>query len=114
MNRRTFVAVSAGAIAVTATNASAGILGAGRLAGGERVRLSGLMQPAAQGPGHYFVFAADGVSGPATDGTLVFPADARAMRTGKVTLEGTFYRGKFKDETTGHAAASVVTGARLV
>lgn len=114
MNRRTFVAVSAGAIAVTATNASAGILGERRLARGEQIRLSGLMQPAARGPGHYFVFAPDGVGGLATDGALVFPADARAMRTGRVTLEGRLYRGKFKDETTGQAAAAVVTGARLV
>jgi hypothetical protein len=114
MNRRTFVAVSAGAIAVTATNASAGILGGRPLIRGEQVRLSGLMQPAARGPGHYFVFAPDGAGGPGTDGALVFPADARAMRSGKVTLEGTLYRGKFKDETTGQAAASVLANARLV
>ena len=48
------------------------------------------------------------------DLTLVLPADAGAMRPGKATIEGRFYRGRFTDAATGHAARAVLTEARLV
>ncbi len=123
MNRRTFVAVGASAAAVTAGSAAAGILDKHLPGAGERVTLSGWIQPASRGPGHYFVLgpraeiadprAADFSQWP-DDLTLVFPADRSAMRTGKVTLEGRFYRGRFKDAATGHAARAVLAEARLV
>ena len=123
MNRRKFVAVGAGAVAVTATQATAGILKQPLRGAGERVTLSGWIQPAARGPGHYFVLgpraefsdpgAADYSLWP-DELTLVLPADQHAMRTGSATLEGRFWRGRFKDAATGHAARAVLTEARLV
>ena len=123
MNRRMFVAVGATAIAVTATQAAANVLGQHLEGAGERVTLSGWIQPAARGPGHYFVFGPRAeISDPAAadygqwpdDLTLVLPAEATAMRPGKATIEGRFYRGRFKDLATGHTALAVLTEARLV
>jgi hypothetical protein len=123
MNRRTFVAVGASVAAVTASGAAAGILQQHQKGAGERVTLSGWMQPAANGPGHYFVLGpSQTVSDPRAedyalwpdDLTLVYPADARTMSSGKVTLEGRLYRGRFKDVATGHAARAVLAEARLV
>ena len=123
MDRRKFVAASAGAIAVTATGAVAGVLGQNTARTGERVTLSGFVQRASRGPGHYFVLGPDAsVVDPAVrhvddwprELTLVLPADAAKMRTGPVTLHGRLYRGKFTDTPTGHAATSVLTDAVLV
>ena len=123
MNRRMFVAVGASAVAVTATQATAGIAGQHHQGAGERVTLSGWIQPAVRGPGHYFVLGPHAaVSDPAAadysqwpdDLMMVFPADRAAMRPGKATIEGRFYRGRFKDAVTGHAARAVLTEARLV
>src|SRR5581483_588507 len=104
-----------------ASNAAADILGQRLVGAGERVTLSGWIQPAAMGPGHYFVLgpradladprAADPNQWP-QDLTLVYPADPRTMRPGAATLEGRFYRGRFKDLPTGHAASAVLTDAR--
>jgi hypothetical protein len=123
MNRRTFVAVSAGAVAVSATNATAGVLGNQPSVAGQRATLSGWIQPAAGGPGHYFILGphAD-ISDPRAadfdhwpEGlTLVYPADPASLRPGPATLEGRLRRGRFKDEVTGHAARAVLTEARLV
>ncbi|HEY1752014.1 MAG TPA: hypothetical protein VGG29_12165 [Caulobacteraceae bacterium] len=110
MNRRSFVTVGACAVAVTATAASADILGQRPGLHGTPVRLSGRLSPAPRGPGHYFVFTPDR----AGESLMVLPADAAAMRTGKVRLEGRLLRGKFKDETTAQAAAAVLIDARLV
>jgi hypothetical protein len=110
MNRRTFVAVGASAIAVTATTASADVLGQRPGLKGTPVRLSGRMQPATRGPGHYFVFTPDNSLG----AVMVLPADAAAMRLGKVMVEGRLLSGKFKDESTGQPAQSVLIDARLV
>ena len=123
MDRRKFVAAGAGVLAVTATGASAGILGktAGQV--GERVTMSGWIAPAARGPGHYFVLGPDaGVVDPAIRSadewpqqlTLVLPKDTRALSPGKVTLQGKLYRGKFVDHSTGHAAGAVMTEATIV
>ena len=123
MDRRKFVAVGAGAVAVSATQVTAGILAQPLKGAGEHVTLSGWIQPAACGPGHYFVFgprAAFSDPGAAEfsqwpdELTLVFPADARDMTPGKARLEGRFWRGRFKDAATGHAARAVLTEARLV
>ena|ERR1022692_697726 len=123
MDRRKFVAVGVGAIAVSATGAAASVLGDKAARAGERVTMSGWVQRAGRGPGHYFVFGPDaGVSDPAVkhvddwprDLTLVLPSDAEKMRTGQVTLRGTLYRGKFVDTATGHAATAVLTEAILV
>jgi hypothetical protein len=120
MNRRAFVAVGASAVAITATGATAAIL---PRRAGERVTLSGWIEPAAAGPGHYFIL---GSERPARDPcaaefaqwpeglTLVYPADARALSGGKVTLQGRLHRGRFRDGVTGHAAGEVLTEARLV
>jgi hypothetical protein len=123
MNRRMFVAVGASAVAVTATQAAAGVLEQHLQGAGERVTLSGWIQPAAAGPGHYFVFgpraeivdprAGDYSQWP-DDLTLVFPADKGGIRPGKATIEGRLYRGRFKDAATGHAARAVLVEARLV
>jgi hypothetical protein len=123
MNRRKFVAVGAGAVAVTATQATAAILAQPLKGAGEHVTLSGWIQPAARGPGHYFVLgpraafsdpgAADFSQWP-DELTLVFPAHQQALRSGKATLEGRLWRGRFKDAATGHAARAVLTEARLV
>ena len=123
MNRRKFVAVGAGAVAVTATQATAGILAQPLKGAGEHVTISGWIQPATRGPGHYFVLgpraefsdpeAADFSQWP-DELTLVFPADQHAVRCGKATLEGRLWRGRFKDAATGHAARAVLTEARLV
>ena len=123
MDRRKFVAVGAGAVAVSATQVTAGILAQPLKGAGEHVTLSGWIQPAACGPGHYFVLgprAAFSDPGAAEfsqwpdELTLVFPADARDMTPGKARLEGRFWRGRFKDAATGHAARAVLTEARLV
>lgn len=123
MNRRSFVAVSAGAVAVTATNATAGILGKQPSVAGQRVTLSGWIEPGAGGPGHYFVLGPHaGIGDPCAadfsqwpEGlTLVFPKDASAFRAGPVTLEGRLQRGRFRDGVTGHAARAVLTDARAV
>ena len=123
MNRRTFVAVGASAVAVTAGSATAGILNEHLKRAGEKVTLSGWIRPAAAGPGHYFVLGphADIADPRAAEFgqwpdelTLVFPADQADMRAGKATLEGRLYRGRFKDAATGHAARAVLTEARLV
>jgi hypothetical protein len=123
MDRRKFVAASAGAIAVTATGAAAGVLGQTTARAAERVTLSGWVQRAIRGPGHYFVLGPDAsVADPAVkhaadwprELTLVLPSDAGAMRIGAVTLQGKLYRGKFVDTPTGHAAAAVLTEAVLV
>ena len=85
--------------------------------------MSGWVKQADRGPGHYFVLGPDaGVFDPAARHaddwprhlTLVLPADAAKMRTGKVTLQGRLYRGKFRDEATGHAASAVLADAVLV
>jgi hypothetical protein len=123
MDRRKFVAASAGALAVSATGASAGALGQGGARAGERVTISGWVGCATRGPGHYFVFGPDAsVVDPAARHvddwprqlTLVLPADAGKMRTGAVTLQGKLYRGNFTDVPTGHAATAVLTEAVLV
>ena len=123
MNRRTFVAAGAVTITVSATAATAGVLQEHLPAVGERATLSGWIQPAARGPGHYFIFGPCAeVGDPATEDfdlwpkelTLVYPADARTLRPGKATLEGRLYRGRFKDLATGHAAGQVLVEARLV
>jgi hypothetical protein len=123
MDRRKFVAVGAGAIAVTASGATAAVLQRNSGGRGERVTISGWAEQAARGPGHYFVLGPDAnMSDPAVthEGdwprhlTLVLPADAAKMRTGKVTLQGRLYRGKFRDEATGHAASAVLAEAVLV
>lgn len=123
MNRRTFVAVGASAVAVTAGSATAGILNEHLKRAGEKVTLSGWIRPAAAGPGHYFVLgphadigdprAAEFSQWP-DELTLVFPADQATLRPGKATLAGRLYRGRFRDAVTGHAARAVLTGARLV
>jgi hypothetical protein len=123
MNRRTFVAVSAGVVAVTASNAAAAVLEKQPSVAGERATLSGWIQPAARGPGHYFVLGphAD-ISDPRAAAydqwpeglTLVYPADSRALRPGPATVEGRLHRGQFRDGVTGHAARAVLTAARLV
>ena len=123
MNRRTFVAVSAGAVAVTASNAAAGILEKQPSVAGQRATLSGWIQPAARGPGHYFVLGPHAqISDPRAaefdqwpEGlTLVYPADTAALGPGPVTLEGRLHRGRYVDRVTGHAARAVLTEARLV
>jgi hypothetical protein len=122
MNRRGFVAVGASVVAVTATGAAAAILPSRPTRTGERVTLSGWIEPAAAGPGHYFILGAER---PARDPcavefaqwpegvTLVYPADTRALSGGKVTLQGRLHRGRFRDGVTGHAASAVLTDARL-
>jgi hypothetical protein len=121
MDRRKFVAAGAGVLAVTASGATAGILGKAPVA--ERITLSGWIAPAARGPGHYFVLGPDaGVADPAIRSadqwpqqlTLVLPKDARDLSPGRVTLQGKLYRGKFIDHSTGHAASAVMTEATLV
>lgn len=123
MDRRKFVAAGAGVLAATATGATAGILGKKLATVGERVTMSGWIAPAARGPGHYFVLGPDaGVVDPAVGGaeqwpqqlTLVLPKDTQALSPGKVILQGKLYRGKFKDEATGHVAGAVMTEATLV
>jgi hypothetical protein len=123
MNRRNFVAVGASAVAVTASDAGAAILGRQRKVAGERVTISGWIKPGAAGPGHYFVLGPNAsVRDPraaafaewSDELTLVYPADARALGAGKVTLQGRLHRGRFKDGVTGHAARAVLTEARLV
>jgi hypothetical protein len=123
MDRRKFVVVGAGAIAVTATGAAASVLGENTARKGERVTLSGWITPASRGPGHYFVIGPDaGIADPAVTRaeqwpqqlTLVFPADARKLSPGKATLTGRLFRGKFVDGATGHAATTVLTEAALV
>ena len=123
MNRREFVAVSAGAVAVSSTGAVAGVLGKQPKVAGQRVTLSGWILPGAAGPGHYFVLGphsdiADQRAGSFEQWpeglTLVYPANADALRAGKVTLEGRLRRGRFKDEVTGHMARAVLTDARPV
>ena len=117
------MAAGAGVLAVTATGASASILGKNPACVGERVTMSGWIAPAARGPGHYFVLGPDaGVTDPAVGRadqwpaqlTLVLPKDATALSPGKVTLQGKFYRGKFIDHSTGHAAGAVMTEATIV
>jgi len=123
MNRRTFVAVGAGAAAVTATTAAAGVVRLDRPRSGEQVTISGWMRPASAGPGHYFILGPSAaVNDPRAEDyaqwpdelTLVYPSDAAVMRGGKVTLQGRLYRGRFKDTATGHAARTVLAEARLV
>jgi hypothetical protein len=124
MNRRTFVAVGASAVAVgAATNATAQTLQLRPARFGQRATLSGWIRPAAHGPGHYFVLGPRaGVRDPGAkhisewpeELTLVYPADADAIRPGPVTLVGQFYRGKYKDDLTGHMAGAVLTDARPV
>ena len=122
MDRRTFVAASAGAIAVSASGATAGVLGQHAVGAGERVTISGWVARATRGPGHYFVLGPDAsVGDPAVRHvddwprqlTLVLPADTEKMRTGAVTLQGRLYRGKFTDTPTGHATTSVLPDAVL-
>jgi hypothetical protein len=122
MNRRRFVAVGAVAVAATATDAAADILGQRLKRAGERVTLSGWIRPATAGPGHYFIFGphaniadprAAELSQWPDDLTLVYPA-AEGLKPGKVTLQGRLHRGRFRDEATGHAARAVLTEARLV
>jgi hypothetical protein len=121
MDRRKFVAVGAGAIAASATGAVAGGLGAA--GAGQRVTLAGWIEPAARGPGHYFVLGPQaGFADPAASHveawpqhlTLVLPRNPTQMRAGKVTLSGRLHRGRFVDAPTGHAAAAVLTDAILV
>jgi hypothetical protein len=123
MDRRKFVAASAGVIAVSATGAAASVLGLDTARSGQRVTISGWVQSATRGPGHYFVFGPDAsVGDPAVRNaedwprelTMVLPADAAQMQTGAVTLTGRLSRGKFTDTPTGHAATSVLTDAVLV
>jgi hypothetical protein len=123
MNRRTFVAVSASAVAITATGAAAGILDERPSVAKEPVTLSGWIRRGTRGPGHYFILGphAD-ISDPRAarfdqwpeDLTLVYPADAGAFSPGPVTLRGRLHRGRFKDDVTGHVARSVLTEATLV
>ena len=123
MDRRKFVAAGVGVLAVTASGASAGILGKTSARVGERVTMSGWIAPAARGPGHYFVLGPDaGVIDPAVARaeqwpeqlTLVLPKDVGAMIPGKVTLQGRLYRGKFIDHSTGHAARAIMTESTIV
>jgi hypothetical protein len=123
MNRRIFVMVGASAVALATGASAAAILDRRSKGAGQRVTLTGWIQPAARGPGHYFVFgphpliadprAADFGEWP-DELTLVLPADVAAMRPGKATLEGRLHRGRFRDVATGHAARAVLTEARLV
>ncbi|HEY2706899.1 MAG TPA: hypothetical protein VGI95_02490 [Caulobacteraceae bacterium] len=107
MDRRAFVAASVSAIGVATVSAGVAAANSRR---GEAVRLGGWLEPAAAGPGHYFLFrSADGGGE-----MVVLPAEARSMRAGQVMLEGRLFRGKFKDATTGQTATAVITGARLV
>jgi hypothetical protein len=124
MNRRTFVAVSASAVAVTTTNAAADILGKRPSVAKEPVTLSGWIRPGTAGPGHYFVLGpnADVVDPRAAsfdqwpEGlTLVYPADAAALRPGRAMLRGRLHRGgRYRDDVTGHFARAVLTDATLV
>ena len=109
MDRRTFVAASASAIGLTA---GAGALLARGDIRGERVILSGWVEPVAKGPGHLFRLRADQQG--AGEAIVVLPSDASAMRSGKVTVQGRLFRAKFRDETTGHTGSSVLTDATLV
>jgi hypothetical protein len=120
MNRRTFSLIGAGALALT--TAPAAVASSQRAKVGERVVLSGWLTPASRGADHYYVLGADPfVTDPAVedlaqwprDLTMVLPADARAMRTGKVTLQGRLYRGRFTDAPTGRTAGAVLVGATL-
>jgi len=122
MDRRKFVAVGAGAIAVSATGAVARAA-ARSPKSAERVTLTGWIEPASRGPGHYFVLGPNaGYGDPAaaqveawpSNLTLVLPRDTTQMRTGRVTLTGRLHRGRFVDLPTGHAAAAVLTDAVLV
>jgi hypothetical protein len=123
MNRRKFVAIGAGAVAATASNATANILAKRPPVVGERVTLTGWIRPGAGGPGHYFILGphADVVDPRAAEFgqwpdtlTLVFPADATAIRPGPATLTGRLHRGRFRDVATGHAARAVLTEAKPV
>lgn len=124
MNRRTFVAVGASAAALgAATDAVSQIVNLPAAGKGERVTLSGWVKPAARGPGHYFVLGPHaGVSDPEASEyalwpdelTLVYPEDVAKVRPGRATFEGRFYRGRFKDLGTGHAARAVLTEARQI
>ena len=122
MNRRMFVAVGASAVAV-ASNATAAALTQRSESKAVRVTLSGWIRPGAGEAAHYFVFGPRaGVSDPCAgdcsqwpdDLTLVYPADAGAMRPGPARLEGWLHHGRFRDIVTGHASRSVLTEARLV
>ncbi|HWF77300.1 MAG TPA: hypothetical protein VN694_09000 [Caulobacteraceae bacterium] len=123
MNRRTFVAVSASAVAATATNAAAGIPEKRPSVAKEPVTLSGWIRPGTRGPGHYFILGphAD-VADPRAANfdqwpeglTLVYPADTAALRPGPATLRGRLHRGRYKDHVTGHFARAVLTEATLV
>jgi hypothetical protein len=119
MNRRTFTLTGAGVLAMTTVGAAA----AKKVRLGERVELSGWLTSANNGASHYFVLGSSPfVTDPAAehpgqwprDLTMVLPADAATMRTGKVNLQGRLYRGAFKDVSTGRAASAVLVGATFV
>jgi hypothetical protein len=89
---------------------------------GESVVLSGWLTSARGGAAHYFVLGSSPfVSDPAASDaaawprhlTMVLPANVDEMRTGRVSLRGRLYRGRFKDESTGRAAGAVLVGATL-
>jgi hypothetical protein len=118
MDRRTFI------VSAAAATAAAGPLAAHALADrGRLVELTGWLSPVDHGPGHYFVLGGTpGARDPASDNVgdwtsglvRVLPADARAMRPGKVALRGRLFHGNFADVVTGHAAGAVLTEAVIV
>jgi len=115
MDRRTFAVMGAGALALTATGAAAAVLTPAQSIAGETVVLSGWLAHASDGAAHYLVLSPGAKAADASPGDLVvYPADATAMRPGKVSLKGQLYRGKFKDGITGRTASAVLTGAVLV
>jgi hypothetical protein len=108
MDRRTFVAAGVSAVGVVAAGVGEVLFQPGIR--GERVRLSGWMAPSGKGAGHFFLFKPEGEG----EAAMVLPSDSRAMRAGRVTVEGRLYRGRFRDETTGHRAGAVLLEASLV
>jgi sarcosine oxidase gamma subunit len=69
--------------------------------------LSGRLEAAGEGPGHYFV-----LHEPTGDQILVFAAAGAALRPGQATVRGGLHRGgRYRDEVTGRAANAVLTQA---
>jgi hypothetical protein len=118
MDRRTFIASAAAATAAVGPLAAYARANRRRL-----VELTGWLSPVDHGPGHYFVLSqTPGARDPASNDVRdwaaglvrVLPADARAMRPGKVALRGRLFQGHFADVVTGHAAGAVLTEAVII